>query len=109
VIETVAFSEFIRIEDPGTEEEVIVFFHDWAGDTELHLPITSAVEELTDAPLQRIEAELRGSIDPDALERAFEPTADGTPREGGKLILLIESCEVTVHTDGWVEVARVSV
>jgi hypothetical protein len=102
------FSDFIRIEDPNTEEKVIIFFHDWAGDTELDLPITSAVEELTDAPLQRIETELRGSIDPDALERAFEPTADGTPREGGKLVLLVGSCEVTVRTDGWIEVARVS-
>lgn len=102
------FSDFIRIGDPGTGEAVIVFFHDWAGDTELRLPITSAIAELTDGLLRRIETELRGSIDPEALERAFEPMADGTPREGGKLVLLVASCEVTIHSNGWVEVTRVS-
>jgi hypothetical protein len=103
-----AFSEFIRIEDPDTEEEVIVFFHDWAADTEFRLPITSAVAELTDAPPQSIVTELRGSIDPDALERLFGPAADGTPRENGKLVLLVASCEVAVHSSGWVEVERVT-
>lgn len=106
MVEDVPFRDFIRIDDPTTGEKVIIFHHDWAGEMKLRPPITSAVAELTDVSPRRIETELQGSIDSSALERAFEPQTDSTPREGGRLVLLVASCEVTVHSNGWVEIER---
>ena len=87
---------------------MIIFYHDREESFELRLPITSAVSALADVSPGRIETELRGSVDSDALKRVFEPKADGTPREGGKLALLVAPCEVTVCSNGWVEVKRVA-
>lgn len=35
-------------------------------------------------------------VDPDALDRLFEPHADGTPRAGGRVSLIVSGCQVTV-------------
>lgn len=94
----------IRYRPPGTDEEVLVFRHDWTGRTELGPSITSAVAELTGRPPEQVGTELARSVDSDGLDRVFRPRAGGVPREGGQLVLRVASCEVTVYSDGWVEV-----
>lgn len=84
------------------DEGSIVFRHDWTDETELGPSITDAVTILTDEPLERIGTQLRASVDLDGLDRIFEPLADGTPREGSRLVVSLESCVVTVESNGWV-------
>lgn len=82
----------------------ILFKHDWTDRTELGPSITNAVARLTGTPPERVGSELRECIDYDGLERVFHPLADGTVREGGRLVVSVESCVVTVESDGWVSV-----
>lgn len=45
-------------------------------------------------------ASLNDSIDPDCLDRLFEPKQDGTPREGGHVTFPFAGHHVTVHSAG---------
>ena len=74
--------------------------------TELGPSITDAVARLTDTHPEQVGSHLRGSVDPDGLERVFHPPADGATREGGRLVIPVESCVVTVESDGWVSVVH---
>ena len=95
----------VRVDSPETDEEVLAFKHDWRSETELGPSITFAVVELTGRPPEEVGAGLRRSVDSDGLDCIFRPLADGIAREGGRLVLSVASCEVTVYSDGWVEVA----
>lgn len=88
------------------DDESILFRHDWADDAEIGPSITSAVARLTGSSPERVGNDLRESVDCDGLERVFRPLADGTTREGGRLVLSVESCVVTVESDGWVSVVH---
>lgn len=88
------------------DEESIAFRHDWTDETELGPSITGAVSTLLDEPPELIGTQLRASVDLDGLDRIFRPLADGTPREDGRLVLPLESCVVTVESDGWVLIER---
>jgi hypothetical protein len=93
-------------EERRVDDDSILFRHDWADGTELGPSITDAVARLTDTPPERVGSDLRGSVDPDGLERVFHPSADGATREGGRLVVPVESCVVTVESDGWVSVVH---
>jgi hypothetical protein len=84
----------------------ILFRHDWADETEIGPSITDAVARLTDTPPEQVGSHLRESVDPDGLERVFHPSADGATRDGGRLVIPVESCVVTVESDGWVSVVH---
>lgn len=43
-------------------------------------------------------------INPEALERLFEDKGNGMPRRGGRVVFMMEGCEVTVHSYGKVVV-----
>lgn len=57
VARDVDFPNFIRIGDPSAGEKMVIFYHGWVRGTELRLPITSAVAELTGVFPQRIETD----------------------------------------------------
>lgn len=90
-------------------DESVLFEHDWTDERELGTAITDAVAGLTGTPPERVGTELRRSVDFDGLERIFDPMADGTLRESARLVIGVESCVITVHTDGWVSVERPAV
>ena len=90
----------------GADDGSILFRHDWTDGTELGPSITNAVARLADVSPERAGTELRGRVDFDGLERVFDPMADGSFREGGRLVLSVESCVVTVESDGWVSVVH---
>lgn len=90
------------------DDETILFEHDWTDERELGPSITNAVASFTDVPPERIGTELRRSVDFDGLDRLFSPLADGTLRESARLVVAVESCVITVHTDGWVSIERAS-
>lgn len=43
-------------------------------------------------------------IDPDALDKLFQPTPTGVPRQSGQVSFTLDGCEVTVHSSGEVTV-----
>ena len=90
----------------GEDDDSILFRHDWTDGAELGPSITSAVASLTGKTPERIGTEMRDSVDYDGLERVFRPRADGSTREGGRLVISVESCVVTVESDGWVSVVH---
>lgn len=94
----------IRFDPPGTDEEVLVFKHEWASGAELGPSITRAVAELTGRTPERVGTELGRRVDSDGLDRIFRPRTGGVARGDGRLVLSIASCEITVYSDGWVEV-----
>lgn len=83
-----------------------MFKHDWTAEDELGPSITAAVAELTGRPPERVGTDLRRSADADGLDRVFRPPTGGRPREEARLVLSVASCEVTVYSDGWVEVVH---
>lgn len=94
----------IRVEEDESGEEVIVFRHDWSGDRELGAVITITLVEHTDVPFEQIVGELQRSVNLAQLDGIFSPWLGDTPRDGGTLALDLPSFDITVHSDGWVEI-----
>jgi hypothetical protein len=62
--------------------------------------VIEAVSEAIDEDPRRMDP-LYESIDPDALDRLFEPVSAGTRQSStGRVTFHFEGCEVTVHADG---------
>lgn len=73
--------------------------YDWASSVPLSTEILTLVSRAADVDPLEIEP-LNDCVDPDALNRLFEPRQDGTLRTGGALSFTIHDHEVTVHADG---------
>lgn len=67
--------------------------------------VVSAVADLTDTDPTSLEP-LFATIDPDALEALFEPTAGGLERSPKRVVFTYSGCDVVVSGDGTVQASR---
>ncbi len=84
-----------------TEKQIA--HHDWTGDLPLTATVISAVAEATGDDPTEMDP-LNHCVDPDALNKLFEPRQDGTPRHGGSVTFDVNGRTVTVYSDGEVVV-----
>ncbi|ELY57626.1 hypothetical protein C493_09101 [Natronolimnohabitans innermongolicus JCM 12255] len=68
----------------------------------LSVAVVNAVATFSDEPVTDLEP-LHYTIDTDALERLFEPRADGV-RAGGSVTFEYTECLITVSADGQIRV-----
>jgi len=74
----------------------------YGADESISVSIADALAELLDVDPTSID--LYENIDPEALDRLFEPTRDGTPRTG-RVVFEAEGHLVTVRSDGTFTIA----
>lgn len=82
-----------------------LFTHDLSGTEELGTTVTTAVAQVTGAPPDTVGMELAEAVDCDGLDRLFPPPGNGTSRPGGRLVLAVAGCHVTIGSDGTIAVA----
>ncbi len=70
--------------------------------------VINAIAEHEEATATEIRPVLYDIIDPDALDSLFSETQYGDPRADGHIAFQYGSHEVTVYSDGEVEIERVS-
>lgn len=83
----------------STPTETYSATYDWESDIPLSTEVLTLVSRAADVDPLEIEP-LNDCVDPDALNKLFEPRRDGTLRSGGMLTFRIHGYEVTVHADG---------
>jgi hypothetical protein len=87
--------------DDSADGTYVVNYYE-TSDIELSVTVVHAVLEVTGK--EPTEVNLNAVVQPDALNRIFSPTNDGTPREGGTLEFELAGCHVTVDGDGEIRV-----
>lgn len=81
---------------------VTVVNHYETSDIELSVTVVHAILDATGK--DPMDVNLNDVIQPDALNRIFEPKPDGTLRSGGTVTFNVAGCRVTVHGDGEIRV-----
>jgi hypothetical protein len=87
--------------DDSADGTYVVNYYD-TSDIELSVTVVHAVLDVTGK--EPTEVNLNAAVQPDALNRIFGPTKDGTPREGGTLEFELAGCHVTVDGSGEIRV-----
>lgn len=94
-------------EGPGhydAETQTYRLHHDWGSDDRLSTVIIDAVAAVTDTEPTDI-GPLYNVIDPEALEQVFAPTPTSTRCHAASyLSFSLHDCEVTVASDGLIEI-----
>lgn len=86
------------------DKDLYRLYSDWGSDEPVSTVIVTAVAALTNTPATDI-APLYESINPDALNKLYEPTQEGALRKGGGCTTLtVNGCTVTVYWDGEIEI-----
>jgi hypothetical protein len=77
-------------------------------DPDHHVGTTVArgIAEVSDTPVEELDAELNDYVDPDALDRLFAERLDGTDRDEGRVVFPMQGCLVEVYADYRVVVTR---
>ncbi|MFC7045720.1 HalOD1 output domain-containing protein [Halobacteriaceae archaeon GCM10025711] len=91
--------------DSGDPATIYTAEHDWDGPARLSTTVIHLLSDALDLDVTNSGFSLNDSIDPSALDTIFRPKADGLPREGGHVAFTVRGSEVTVYSDGYVEVA----
>jgi len=74
--------------------------HDPESASKLSTTVVHALADVMGADVTDAGFTLSDSVDPDALDRIFSTTEDGTERQGGHLAFTVEGYRVTVYGDG---------
>lgn len=74
--------------------------HDFDGSAQLTTTLVHAISDVTGTAVTNTEFTLNDYVDPDALNRLFGSTPDGTARATGELHLTIWGCDVTIFASG---------
>jgi len=85
-----------------SDDDEAIHVGSYGADESVSVRVASALAEILDTEPTSID--LYENIDPEALDRLFEPTRDGTPREG-RAVFEAEGYRVTVRSDGTFEIA----
>lgn len=89
--------------DPTIETAYMQY--DWEGDDDLSTAIVSTVARLSDTDPVNV-GRIFDRIDPDALDRLFEPAREDLDRNDGHLWFPLDGYGVTVYGNGFVVVRR---
>ncbi|WP_227354345.1 HalOD1 output domain-containing protein [Haladaptatus salinisoli] len=79
---------------------------DSSGDERLSLRVVHAIAEYEETDPTEIRPVLYDIIDPDALDSLFEDTQNGTARASGHVAFGYGRHEVTVYSDGRIELVE---
>ncbi|ELZ01775.1 HalOD1 output domain-containing protein [Natrialba asiatica] len=77
-----------------------VFHHDTESSALVTTTIVHALASVTDIDVSQGEFSLYDSVDPDALNRLFRSTADGSERSGGHVAFTAVEHTVYVYANG---------
>jgi hypothetical protein len=78
--------------------------HEFGGTSDLTTTLVHAISDVTGADVTQAEASLVDFVDPEALDRLFEPAPDGTPRPNGHLSFTMWDHQVTVYHNGQIAI-----
>ena len=78
--------------------------HEFGGTSDLTTTLVHAISDVTGADVTQAEASLVNFVDPEALDRLFEPSPDGTPRPNGHLSFTMWDHQVTVYHNGQIAI-----
>lgn len=79
--------------------------HDWWAEQPLSTAIAEAVATVTNTRVTDVDP-LYEVLNPDALNRLYEPASNGARREnGGHTTFTVHGCDVTVFADGSIELS----
>jgi hypothetical protein len=85
-------------------DEVYLAEHDWETDESLSATVAAIIEAISDGD-SGARPPLYDSVNPDALDRLFEPVGgDERTRMAGRIVFPYRGFLVTVHADGEIEV-----
>jgi len=74
--------------------------HDTEGAAKLSTTVIHALADLMERDVTDVGFVLYDSIDPDALDKIFSSTDDGTSRSPGHVAFTVDGYRVTVYSDG---------
>lgn len=89
---------------PTDAENRYTFNYDVDDERELGTTVTNAVASVTDSSPEEAAESLVRTVDPDGLDRLFCARQDPSNDTGGRLVLSMDGCFVTVSSDGRVVV-----
>lgn len=78
--------------------------HDFDGSAQLTTTLAHAISDVSGVDVTDTGFTLNDHVDPDALDRLFEPKDDGTARTSGHLTFNIWGYQVTVYSDGQIAI-----
>jgi hypothetical protein len=78
--------------------------HDFEGSAELTTTIVHAIADVTGVDVTEASFTLNDHVDPEALNRLFEPKSDGSPRANGQVSFSVWDHQVTVYSHGQVRI-----
>lgn len=78
--------------------------HDFDGPAELSTTLAHAISDVTGIDVTDTGFTLNDHVNPEALDRLFEPKEDGTPRTNGHLSFTVWGYQVTVYSNGQIAI-----
>jgi hypothetical protein len=78
--------------------------HDFGGSAELTTTLAHAISDVTGVDVTDTGFTLNDHVDPEALDRLFQPRDDGSARVNGQFSLSIWGYQVTVYSDGQIAI-----
>lgn len=79
--------------------------HEFGGATKLSTTLVHALADVADVDVTQAEFRLADYVDPDALDRLFEPAGDATAELDGHLTFTVWGNQVTIYHDGHIVIA----
>lgn len=79
--------------------------HEFGGSAELTTTLVHALSDVTGADVTEAEFQLGNYVDTDALDRLFEPAADGKGRSNGFVGFNVWGHQVTIYHDGHIVIS----
>lgn len=82
------------------QTQTYVVKHEFGGSKELTTTLAHAISDVTGVDVTDTGFTLNDYVDPDALDRLFEPKSDGTPRLNGSVNFTIWGYQVSIFSNG---------
>lgn len=97
-------TKYMNEDGPPDERGVYRVQHDLTGPQSLSTTVTVAVADVAGVEPSDIPEQLYDVVDPEALDKLFEPRDDGVARRGGRLSFSLYGHHVTIRGDGTITV-----
>ncbi|MFC7203209.1 HalOD1 output domain-containing protein [Haloferax namakaokahaiae] len=89
-----------QLHNQGGQANTYHVQHDPSGPAKLSTTVIHALADAMGIDVSDSGFSLYDSIDPDALDSIFSPTADGTPRPPGHVAFCVAGYQTTVYSTG---------
>lgn len=85
---------------PSSPPKEYHFYHDPGSAAKLSTTVAHALAEVMGLDVTDAGFVLYDSVDPDALDRIFGQTNQGTPRPPGHVVFTVDRFQITVYSTG---------